>query len=277
MSHQPWAIVTGASSGIGAELARSLATRQFNLVLSARRLDRLEALAAELRGAHRVEVEIVALDLALPASVDQLLARALRPGRHFQVLVNNAGIGVYGPADELPWPQVDGMLRLNVAALTELSMRLLPVLTASGRRAHILHVASIAALQPVPYFAAYAATKSYVRDFSYALRRELRGGPVSVTCLLPGGTWTEFADTAGLALSPMARRSMMTAAAVAEAGVAGMLAGRAEVVPGWLNKLIAWSTALGPRWLSAWAAERAMGGSAMRRLAARPERGSEAP
>ena len=107
MSTQPWAIVTGASSGIGAELARALAARHFHLILCARRLDRLEALAAELRGGHHVEVEIVALDLALPASVDELLKRALRPGRHVQVLVNNAGIGVYGPASEVPWPQVE--------------------------------------------------------------------------------------------------------------------------------------------------------------------------
>lgn len=254
-----WAVVTGASSGIGAACARELAARGFHVVLCARRLDRLEALAAELRGGFHVEVECAALDLDLPGSAELLLERAVRPGRIVTVLVNNAGFGVCGPFAPSPWDRVDAMLRLDIAVLTELTWRFLHHMQGHGQRAYLLQVASIGGFQPVPGYAVYAAAKSYVRDFSEALAVELRGTPVSVTCLCPGATATEFMETAGQAISPLARLTMLSAQAVAHQGVRGMLAGRRVVVTGVWNRLSCWLVPFLPRRLAMWGASRALG------------------
>jgi short-subunit dehydrogenase len=254
-----WAVVTGASSGIGAACARELAAKGLHVVLCARRLDRLEALAAELRGGFHVEVECAALDLELPGSAQLLLDRAARPGRIVTVLVNNAGFGLCGRFADQPWERVEAMLRLDITALTELTWRFVHHMQAHGEPAYLLQVASIGAFQPVPGFASYAAAKSYVRDFSEALAVELQGTPLSVTCLCPGATATEFSEVAGQTHSTLARLTMLTAEQVARQGVRAMLARRRVVVTGLLNRLSCWLAPRVPRALAIWSARRALG------------------
>ncbi len=250
-----WAVVTGASAGIGADIARQLAMNGFHLILCARRQDRLEALAAELRGGHRVQVECACLDLGLPGAPEELLNRATRHGRQVHALVNNAGIGQWGELTGQEWSGLQSMLCLNINALTDLCWLFARHMLAHGQRAYILNVASIAAYQPVPSFAAYAASKSYVREFSYALGRELDPTAVTVTCLMPGGTATEFFDRfEDYRLSPLARATMQSAEAVAKAGVKAMLRGRPEIVSGWINRLATLFAGVAPRRLAAWGA-----------------------
>lgn len=255
-----WAVVTGASSGIGAECARVLAERGYSLVLSARRRDRLEALAAELRNGAHVEVECVALDLTLPDAPTELVQRAIRGGRHISVLINNAGSGLYGPFADQQWDRIEHMLRLDVVVPTELTWRFLGHMRDHGEPSYFLQVASIGGVQPVPTFAAYAAAKSYVCDLSEALAFELKGSVISVTCLLPGATDTGFFEAAGQALSPLARLTLLPATVVARQGIDAMFARKRRLVTGWLNKLSCWLAPRAPRRLATWAAYKALGG-----------------
>lgn len=257
-----WAVVTGASSGLGVDFARLLAARGHGLILTARRQDRLEALAADLVKTHGVPVEVVACDLAEPTGPTCVLERATAQGRQVQILINNAGFGLYGPFEIAEWSRLDQLLRLNVLATTELSWHFVRHMRAHGLPSHVLHVASIGGFQPVPGFAAYAASKAYVRDFSEALTHELRGTNVGVTCLSPGGTWTEFTAVAGYDLSPLARRTMMRSEDVARMGLDAMASGKAQRVTGVLNQLSCFLVRFAPRWVAARAAEVAMASGA---------------
>ncbi len=240
------ALVTGASAGIGRELARSFAAEKSNLVLVARRRDRLEDLAAELRKQHGVEVRVMAADLgradAPQAIVDSLTREAVTP----DVLVNNAGFGLLGPVAELDLDRQMEMIRVNVAALTHLTRLLLPGMI-ERHRGGILNVASTAGFQPGPFMAVYYATKAYVISFSEALADELAGTGVKVTCLCPGPTATEFAETARMGDALMFRLQTMTAQRVAEAGYRGFRRGKLLVVPGWLNYLGSMGVRFAPR------------------------------
>lgn len=250
--HDHRALITGASSGIGAAMARILAGRGCNLTLTARRGDRLEALALELRSAHGVDVRWVAADLGTPAGAKAVYDDVSGAGERIDILINNAGFGVYQAFAELEWNRQAEMIQLNVLSLVELCHRFLPSMLATGRRAYILNVSSIAAYQPVPYFACYAATKSYVRDFSEALAHELAGTNVSVTSVCPGGTWTEFMDTSGQKLSPLARSSMMSAERAARSGLEAMLRRRRNVVLGVMSSIMCFLMRLIPRRAAAW-------------------------
>jgi len=253
------ALVTGASSGLGVDFARQLAARGFHLVLTARRRDRLLALAEELRAAHRIEVECVDLDLGTPGAAGLLFERATAGGP-LHALVNNAGFGLYEAMAELPILRIQALLQLNIGALTELSWYAVRHMRDHGEPGYVLNVASIAAYQPVPYFAAYGASKSYVRDFSEALAYEQSGSNVSVTCLCPGGTWTEFSEVAGQQLTPLAKASMMDSSATARIGLDAMFARRRNVVAGKMNTVSMFLTRLAPRRFTAWAAQYALGG-----------------
>ncbi|MFI5956276.1 SDR family NAD(P)-dependent oxidoreductase [Cryptosporangium sp. NPDC051539] len=190
--HGTTALITGASAGIGAEFARRLAARGADLVLVARRKDRLDALAAELRASHDVRVDVVALDLTEP-NAGRTLHEAV--GRPVQVLINNAGFGSYGPfVDEDPARSADQIL-VNVAALTDLSHAFLPDLIAGG--GVLLNIASVAAYGPTPSMPVYGATKAYVLNFTEALAYQLRNTPVRVLAYSPGATETEFFDVVG--------------------------------------------------------------------------------
>jgi short-subunit dehydrogenase len=240
-------LVTGASSGIGAELARAFARGGASLVLTARSVDRLEALATELRAAHSVPVSVVAADLGAPDGVARIVDRLQRDGVLIDVLVNNAGYAGFGPFTETAWAEEAGMLQLNVLALTELAKRLLPGMVAR-KRGGILNVASTAAFQPGPLMAVYYATKAYVLSFSEAIAEELRGTGVTVTALCPGPTESGFQARASMEASRLVKgKRLMDAATVAKAGYEGFRRGATVVIPGFQNRLLAQSVRFTPR------------------------------
>ncbi len=237
---RPLALVTGASSGIGADLARELVYDGYDVALVARREGLLTQLAEELRGLG-AQAHVLAVDLTEPAAVDRLLEQLGRASAApVEVLINNAGIGENLPFVALEAGRMQTMLQLNVVALTTLTHRLVPAMVARGC-GRIMMVASVASFLPGPGAAVYHATKAYVRSFGEALGHELRGSGISVTTLCPGATATEYAQTAHAegakvfangALSPV-----MSSPTVAKRGYAGMKKGKALVVPGPGNRL----------------------------------------
>ncbi|HEV2037225.1 MAG TPA: SDR family NAD(P)-dependent oxidoreductase, partial [Candidatus Eremiobacteraceae bacterium] len=174
------ALVTGASSGLGADFAREFARRGSHLVIVARRTDQLDALAAEIRQQHHVEVDVVGADLSLPTAAQDLYNRVVAAGWAVDVLVNNAGLGLYGDAVLIPWPKEQAMLAIDVVTLAGLTKLFLPHML-ERRFGYILNLSSIAAYMPTPLYASYAAAKTFVLFYSEALHHELRGSGVSVT------------------------------------------------------------------------------------------------
>lgn len=241
-----WALVTGASSGLGVDFAKELAQRGASLILTARRKDRLEALAAELARDHRVNAEAVAVDLGDRAAVGALPGELEARGRPVDLLVNNAGFGVFGDYLQIPWEKELAMLELDVVTLAHLT-KLCAHAMVKRRWGRILQVASIGAFQPTPTYAAYSAAKAFVVSFSEAVDFELSGTGVSCSVISPGVTATEFLQVSGQTPTLYQRMLMMTSPDVARIGVDAMLAGRRHVVPGLLNKLGAFSTRLVPR------------------------------
>jgi short-subunit dehydrogenase len=254
---QRWTIITGASSGIGTELAWAFAARGASLVLTARREDRLAALKAGIEAAHAVSVEVIALDLEQPDAPDRLVAALEARAITIHTLVNSAGFGLRGNFATLPYEEQIAMLQLNIVALTKLCRLVLPGLLAR-RAGGILNVASTAAFQAVPYLGAYAATKAYVLSLSEALHEECRGRGVTITALCPGPTATEFAARADLEKSKL-MKGAMSAADVAAQAVAGYEAGRAIVVTGAANKLGTLMVKFVPRALVRWGAGKLQG------------------
>lgn len=228
-----YALVTGASSGIGLEVARELARRRYPLVLVARRVDRLEALRVEL--ANRVDVVVIAADLATAAGAQALYDDVRARGLRVDILVNNAGAGMQGRFLQMDLAAVTAMFQLNVLSLMTLTQRFGADMVARGG-GHILQVASAAAFLPSPHVSAYAASKAAVMSFSEALRFELRGTGVSVTTLYPGITTTEFNEVAHARTPRLMDLSILSSAAVARVGVSAMFRGRRAVVPGWINR-----------------------------------------
>jgi short-subunit dehydrogenase len=243
----PTALITGASAGIGRELARVMARNGHGLILAARRLEELNVLAAELRDEFKVPVICLRADLGTADGARKLFNETTAAGLTVDVLVNNAGLGLLGPFAENDTDKLDKMIAVNVVALTALTRLSLPgmVERKSGR---VLNVASTAAFQPGPLMAAYYATKAYVLSLSEALSYELRGTGVTVTCLCPGPTATEFSDVAGATKTRLFKKArLMSAAAVAEAGYAGLMAGKRVVIPGSQNRLMARLSPFAPR------------------------------
>lgn len=241
------ALITGASAGIGRELARRFALAGHDLVVVARRRARLVELKRELERDHGVRVRVIESDLADPSSPGRIAGALARVP--IDCLVNNAGTLEGGPFLRMPPARSAQMLALNTAALVGLTHRFLPAMTRRGR-GRILNIASIAAFAPVPGLAVYAATKAFVLSFSEALGTELGGTGVSVTTVCPGLTDSEMADAAlerAVGLKPYRRLLFAPAAAVAEAAYAGCMAGEALVVPGAANRLYDGLVALTPR------------------------------
>lgn len=251
MSERQTALVTGASGGIGWELARAFAAGGYDLVLVARTAGKLEELAGELRTRHGVAARVVAKDLARPESPDELVAELEGDRVAVDVLVNNAGFATFGPFAETDLARELEELQLNVVTLTHLTKKLLPGMLAR-RRGGVLNVASTAGFQPGPLMAVYYATKAYVLSFSEALAEELRGSGVTVTVLCPGPTQTGFSARAAMEDSGLFKGMLkvMDAATVARAGYEGFRAGRRIVIPGLLNKLGTQSPRFTPRALT---------------------------
>lgn len=228
-----WALLTGASAGIGLELAKLFAAGKFNLALVARTESRLTVLAKELGERHGIQTRVLAKDLRSPTAPREIFD-ALKD-TPVSVLVNNAGFGVFGPfARNDLQPQVD-MMQVNMTALVELTHRFVQPMLARGR-GRILNVASTAAFQPGPTIDVYYASKAFVYSFSYALARELEGTGVTVTTLCPGPTRTEFFDRAQIHMA--GHWLMMDVRAVAEAGYRGLMKGKRVVIPGLVNKAV---------------------------------------
>ncbi len=241
------AVVTGATTGIGYELARLLAADGHDLTIVARSTQALERVAGELAERHGVAVSPISMDLSLPGAPSELFASL--SGRPIEVLVNNAGFGTYGPFAEADLEATLGMIRLNVEALTHLTRLVLPGMIEEGR-GRILNVASTAAFQAGPLMAVYYATKAYVLHFTEALAEELRDAQVTVTVLCPGPTSTAFQERADMEDSGLMRYlGVMDAETVAEAGYRGMRRGRRIVIPGLMNRLTPLSVRLAPRML----------------------------
>lgn len=239
-------LVTGASAGIGRELARLAAADSSILVLVARRRQRLEELAAELTTAHPgLAARPWPADLADPESVRDLLAGLAAEGLAVDHLINNAGLGSAGGFHRLDPERERTVMAVNVVALHALLQGLVPGMVERGY-GRVLNVASTAAFQPVPHLTTYAAGKAFVLSLSAALWQENRGSGVTVTCLCPGKTATEFFAGSGIAESGFGRVPMASAAAVARAGYCGMMAGRRLVVPGLRNQLSYWLIPLLP-------------------------------
>lgn len=232
------ALVTGASSGIGAEFARCLAAQGKDLILVARREDTLDALAQTLRTEHGVTVSVIACDLSATDAADQLFARTHDAGLHVDLLVNNAGFGIHGHFSGQDPDALTRMLQLNVSTLTRLTRLYLTPMIEQGQ-GQVIQVGSVGSFQPGPLFAAYAATKAYVLSFGEAINFELRGTGVTCTVVCPGVTRTEFLDAAGQnqKLSLYQKLFMMDAPDVARIGLRAAERGRPVVVTGALNKV----------------------------------------
>lgn len=241
------ALVTGASSGIGLELATLLARDRHDLVFVARSRDRLEAIARGLTEEFGVSVTIFARDLSRPETPTEVARELEERGLRVDILINNAGFGVYGPFAQTPIQRELEMIQVNVTALTHLTKLLLPGML-QRRSGRILNVASTAAFQPGPLMAVYYATKAYVLSFTEALANELAGSGVTVTALCPGPTITEFQKEAGLEATRLFRSALvMKAPEVARAGYAGMLRGKRIVIPGAANLALVEALRLTPR------------------------------
>jgi uncharacterized protein len=253
-SNRPVALVTGASSGIGAALARELARRGHDLVLSARSLAPMEALAEDLRQMGAAATIIIA-DLAAPGAVAVLLGELGAQGIEIEVLVNNAGLGAFGAFGRATPTRVAEMLQVNIVALTELTHAVLPAMRAR-RRGKIVLVASTASFIPCPYFAVYGATKAYVRSLGEALSQEVRGSGVTINVLCPGATATNFFDVAGNPPTMLQKGRMMTAEAVAKIGCRGMARGDRVTIAGVMNHILAFLVTHLPHWLTLPAAAR---------------------
>lgn len=244
------ALITGASSGIGAQIARELAGRGHGLTLVARRLERLEELADELSTKHGVRVESIAADLAEPAERDRMVAEVDERRLTVEILVNNAGYGDAGPIHRADHEKLVGIVRLNCEALLDLHARYATEMATRGRGA-VINVASTAAFQPLPGTATYAATKAFVLSLSEATHSELKTKGVTVTALCPGPVKTEFVEVSGAhaAEEQVPEIFWTPVEEVARAGVDGADNGKRVVVPGLLNRAGAISGQHTPRML----------------------------
>lgn len=233
------ALITGASGGIGLALAHEMAKQGVHLVLVSRSEAKLQELAQKLSQEYSIQTRVIAADLSKPGEAARVFAETETQKIEIDLLINNAGTGLIGPAIERNPAEALEMLELNVKALTELSL-LFAKKMAAKKSGAILNVASMVALMPVPFFAAYSASKSFVHTFSLALRRELKPFGVRVSCLLPGYVKTNFDQAAGVSNPEYEKMSASMGATpefVAKKAIRLIQSGKAQKIPGFLNRL----------------------------------------
>ncbi len=245
MSEHPVALITGPTSGIGLHLAELLAQDGYDLVLVARNAEVLSQLAHDWAHQYDIRIRPIAIDLSRAGAVETVVTTVREHGLHLNVLVNNAGVGVYGLFAETILEHERNLLHLNVLALTELTKSFLPDLRES--KGHILNVASTAAFEPGPYMAVYYASKAYVLSFSEALAEELAPEGIHVTALCPGLTRSGFQHAANMERSGLLRLPEMDAREVAAAGYRAMRKGKRVAIPGIFNRLLVTSVRFTPR------------------------------
>jgi len=247
----PYALITGASKGIGKEIAVSLAKRKYNLLLIARSENLLSELAGELQKKYGVTVWYYAIDLSSPNAAKDIITWCQKENYDINVLVNNAGYGLHGAFETLSLDEQLNMMHLNMSACVRLTYLALPLLRQHKGKSYILNIASTSAYQAVPFLGIYSATKAFVLSFSRAIRLELKDSNISVTCLSPGAVETNFMERAGMdkvkKIAKQAAKFNMNASTVAEFGINAMLKGKAEVIPGLANKVGAYSNRLLPK------------------------------
>ena len=243
-----YALITGASKGIGKAIAFELAAKGYDLVLVARNEDLLRQVSDEIKTRSAITVQILAIDLSVPGAANQVFQWTKQAGIPVSILVNNAGYGLSGLFESYPLEQHMAMLQVNCNALIELTYLFLPQLK-QQKEAHVLNIASSAAYQAVPYLTLYAASKSLVLSFSRGLRYELRKTPVNVTCVCPGSTDTGFASRAQVGEKALktAQKVNMTPEEVGKAALKAMFNKKAEVITGAINKIGGFLTWLLPK------------------------------
>lgn len=240
------ALVTGASEGIGRELAEVMAGDGWNLIILARRENLLNELATEITSRHSVDVKILPSDLSRSEAPREIYEKTLEWGIAVDALVNNAGFGITKAFQDSDYQRVVDMLQVNITSLTQLTHLFLPDMVRRGR-GWILNVSSLAAYLPMPNFAAYAASKAYVLNFSEALTREVEGSGVKVSCLCPGPTATGFGRVAGQRQPSRREIASTSAEVVAGLGYKGMISGKRIIIPGWMNRLMPFVLRFAPR------------------------------
>lgn len=240
------ALITGASSGIGYEFCKLLAQSGHRLVLVARNQEQLQAVAQEMSQVHQIQTEVITADLSQPGAAQEVVKKVESLGWSIDVLINNAGFGLFGDFASSKWEKELSMIQLNIVALTELTKLLLPNML-KNKNGRILNVASTAAFQPGPLMAVYYATKAYVLFFSEALAEELESTGVSVTALCPGPTQSRFQKGAEMEKSKLIQGAIDSPANVAQKGYRALLRGQRVVVVGFKNRMLAQSIRLMPR------------------------------
>jgi len=235
MIYSQTVLITGASQGLGYEMAQLFAHDHYNLVLVARSSDKLTTMAKKLRATANIRVEIIVKDLSIPTAALAIYEELQKRHIHIDILVNNAGFATHGPFAETLLNEEQEEIQLNVTTLTLLTKLLLPPMV-QKKQGKILNMASVAAFQPGPFMAVYYATKAYVLSFSQAVAEELQGTGVTVTALCPGPTQTGFSERAHMQ-NTKAFQHVMNVAVVAKAGYEGLMSGKRIVVPGLKNKL----------------------------------------
>ena len=242
-----YALITGASKGIGRAIAESLARSGYHLLLAARSEEELQQLSELLKEAYKIEVFYLSIDLSVEHAAEQVAAWCKSQVPSLSILINNAGYGLWGDFDQLTLHAQMNMLKLNIDVVVELTHHLLPLLK-QQTQAHVLNISSTAAYQAVPTLSLYAASKTFILSYSRALRYELKDSAVSVSCLCPGPTATGFSSRAGMdALADLAEKFNMSPENVAEIGLKGMFNKKAEIIPGFLNKVSVFGTRILPK------------------------------
>jgi uncharacterized protein len=251
------ALITGASSGLGAEFARQFAELGCSLVLAARRLERLQDLQADIIQKYGVPVECIKVDLTEKDAPLRLYNQIKESGKAVDILINNAGFGLFGLFWETPWERLHELLVLDIVALTQLTYLFMEDMI-KRNSGYIMLIGSTGSFQPTPTYATYSAAKSYTLSLGEALHYELRNTAVKCCVLCPGVTRTEFLKVAGQLPTPYQRATIMEVEDVARIGINALLRGRASVVSGWLNAVLAWLTRFAPRQVLAASSARLM-------------------